>query len=514
MQLTAKPAVSRLYDGIFLLAAVLLGLLYISAAGGNFPLDDSWIHQTYGRNLAQYGEWSFLPGVPSAASTSPLYTVVLSLGYTLGVPFRIWAHGLGILALAVTAMLGARLAAQVIPGQRYLPLVTGLALVFAWHLLWAAVSGMETMIFGMFTLLLIWLSSRELQPRSQTFRALVLRGMIFGVAAALATLTRPEGVLLVGMIGLVLLIARPNMSWRGIFIWGGAAVVAFLVVLAPYFAFNLQVTGGLLPNTAAAKRAESAPYLARDFLWRLGNVLTPLAAGGQLLLVPAIVAFIALLPRNRNSLLFLLLPAWALALIVLYAITLPLEIQHGRYVIPALPAAIVAGMVGMGFLLQRTRRSMVGRVLVRVLAISALVVFLFCTFGLGLQAYVQDVAIIDQEMVAVAHWINENLPPEDLLVTHDIGAVGYFASRPILDIAGLVSPEVVPLMLDPDGMWALMQERGGAYLMAFDTQVPGRNLNDPRLCQVFSSGGTAAPRAGGSNMIIYALAWDGLCAGR
>src|SRR5690606_32584733 len=137
----------------------------------------------------------------------------------------------------------ARLAAQVMPGQRYLPLAAGLALVFAWHLLWAAVSGMETMIFGMFTLLLIWLSWRELQPRSQAFRALVLRGALFGFFAALATLTRPEGVLLVGMIGLALLLARPNMTFTGVFTWGGAAVAAFLLVLAPYLVFNLQVTG-------------------------------------------------------------------------------------------------------------------------------------------------------------------------------------------------------------------------------------------------------------------------------
>lgn len=508
-------------DSIIVIAAVLLAALYLAAAGGNFPLDDSWIHQTYGRNLAEYGEWSFLPGVPSAASTSPLYTVVLALGYRLGVDFRLWTHGLGTLALALTGLLGARLAAHVAsentmrlaPDRKYLPLASGLALVFAWHLLWAAASGMETMIFGMVALLLIWLAWRELEPRSQATRPVILRGAVFGVAAALATLMRPEGVLLVGIIGLALLVVRPNMAWRSVIVWGGAAVVCFLVVLAPYLIFNYQVTGGLLPNTAAAKRAESAAYLARDYLWRLGNVLMPLAAGGQLLLVPGMIAYLLMLPRARRSLLLALPLVWAAALILLYAASLPLEIQHGRYVIPALPGGITAGVIGSAWLLRRTRGSLIGRVLTRAAAASAAMLFLGFAFVLGLQAYVQDVTIIDQEMVAAAHWIRDNLPPDDLLVVHDIGAVGYYAPRPILDIAGLVSPEVVPLMLNPAAMWELMQARGGKYLMALDNQIPGGDAHDPRLCEVFTTGGTVAPLAGASNMTVYALAWDGVCGG-
>jgi hypothetical protein len=397
-------------------------------------------------------------------------------------------------------------------GRRIVPLAAGLALVFAWHLIWAAVSGMETMIFSLFTLLLIWLSWRELEPRSQQARAVVLRGAVFGVAAGLATLTRPEGVLLVGLIGLALLIVRPNMTWRSLILWGGAAVICYGVILAPYLIFNYRVTGGLLPNTAAAKRMESAAYLARDYLWRLGNVLTPLAAGGQLLLIPGMVAYLVMLPRARRSILLALPLIWSAALIVLYAATLPLEIQHGRYVIPALPGAIVTGVIGTAWLLQRVRESVIARVLVRVLAVSAALLFVAFALGLGLQAYVQDVTIIDQEMVTAAHWIKDNIPPEDLLVVHDIGAVGYFAPRPILDIAGLINPEVVPIMQQPDAMWDLMRERGAKYLMALDNQVPGGDVHDLRLCPVFTTGGEAAPRAGASNMTVYRLAWDRDCA--
>jgi hypothetical protein len=293
--------------------------------------------------------------------------------------------------------------------------------------------------------------------------------------------------------------------------WGAAAVVCFGIVLAPYLIFNLRVTGGLLPNTAAAKRAEGAYYLAQSYLWRVQNLLTPLAAGGQLLLLPGMIAYAILLPHKRSSILHALLIIWPAALILLYAATLPLEIQHGRYLMPSLPGAIIAGVVGTGWLLQRTRTSLIGRVLVRAVAASAALVFVLFALVLGLQAYVQDVAIVNQEMVASALWIKTNLSPDDLLVVHDIGAVGYFAPRPVLDIGGLISPEVVPLIHDPNAVWNLIHERGGKYLMALDTQIPGGDIHDPHLCPIFITGGTAAPRAGSSNMTTYLLSWNGQC---
>ncbi len=219
--------VSHRYDAVIVLVAVLLVALYVAAAGGDFPLDDSWIHQTYGRNLAVYGDWAYRPGEASAASTSPLYTVVLAAGYKLGVPFRWWTHGLGALMLALTGLIGARLAARLAPRQKYVPLAAGLALVGAWHLIWAGASGMETMLFGMFTLLLIWLAWRELDPHSLAIRSVALRGAVFGIAAGLTTLTRPEGVMLVGLIGLALLFVRPKMAWDRLVVWGGAALICY-----------------------------------------------------------------------------------------------------------------------------------------------------------------------------------------------------------------------------------------------------------------------------------------------
>ncbi len=317
------------------------------------------------------------------------------------------------------------------------------------------------------------------------------------------------------------------------------AALAFGVVIAPYLALNLQLTGGLLPDTAAAKQTQFAQLLQLPYLARVLRLLTPLSAGGQLLLVPGAVVLVVILmkqftteaqreeeAKNRGvagagyipslytarwQALFNLLPlAWAGTLVLLYAARLPTDYQHGRYVIPALPAFIVFGVVGTARLLTISR-GLLPRVLSRTLAISAGLAFVYFALLAGPTVYRQDVNIIDQEMVTAARWVAANIPPEETLAVHDIGALGYFAPRPILDLAGLVNPEIVPFINDAEPLWAWLQQNDARYLMAFPDQIPGDDPRDPRLCEVFTTGGTASPAAGGPNMAVYALAWDGSC---
>lgn len=536
------------YDGLFLILAAGLVLLNVATAGSGFPLDDSWIHQVYGRNLAETGQWAFVPGEPSAASTSPLYTVLLSIGYKTGLPYALWTHALGVLALAIAAMIGARIGER-LSDSKYAGLLTGLALVGSWHLVWASSAGMETMLFCMWTLALIALVWREQDMRntviqnvvggfttsspdplsnaverrdagdsqnakpfvSSAIQSLVLRGVVFGIVAALMTLTRPEGLLLIGLAGLFVLIVRPQGSLQKSLIWGVVAGMSFLIVLAPYLLLNLQLTGGLLPDTAAAKMAKIVPHLAASYPARVVDMAFPLIAGGQLLLLPGIIYFAV----SRRWRLFDLLPLiWAVSLILLYAARLPAPYQHGRYVIPALPSLMVIGVTGSIALFRLAQKSVVGRVITRTVAASAALLFVYFVVVVGPSVNRVDVSIINEEMVASAHWIAANVPPSQLLAIHDIGAVGYFAPRPILDIAGLVSPEVVPIILDKDGLYTLMKARNARYLMAFPDQVPGVDLSDPRLCPVFTTNGTTSPRQGGYNMTVYALAWDGICTQR
>jgi hypothetical protein len=505
-------------DGLLVALAFVVVSGYVLGAGTigetGYPLDDAWIHQTYARNLAQTGQWAFVPGEPSAGSTSPLYTLLLSVGYVLGVPHLVWSTLLGGAALALAGLLAARLAEHLLPDVATIGGWAGLATVLAWHLIWAGASGMETQLFATLTLLLVWLAWRELDGRGPALPPAFGRGALLGLVCAAATLTRPEGAGLVGLLGLLMWAALPPKDWRRTLAWSLGVVAGWLVGMIPGALLNLSLGGSILPNTASAKQAENAILLTISYPGRVINLLFPLIAGGQLLLIPGMVVMaVAVIRRSlkdRSAILLLAPVLWAAALIGLYAARLPAPYQHGRYVIPALPHLILFGVTGTALIWRTGRGSLGGRVLSWVLALTAGLLFGLFVF-IGGQQYARDVQIIQSEMVVTAHWLADNIPPDDLLAVHDIGAVGYFAPRPILDLAGLVSPEVIPIIRDADALWALMEQRGTRYLMALPDQIPGQDPADLRLCPIFSSGGTWSPAASGANMAVYALVWDGVC---
>ena len=185
-----------------------------------FPLDDAWIHQTYARNLARYGRFEYIPGVSSAGSTSPLWTLLLALGYLSGVPYLLWTYllgGLSLLWLAWGAMAVWRQLWPVLAAKDWL---AGVTLVLMWPLLWAAASGMETLLFAALSMQIVALYLKEQRVGDQEIERLptlpLSRSLLFlGLLSGLLILTRPEGVALVALVllGLVLRAGEWRCSW-------------------------------------------------------------------------------------------------------------------------------------------------------------------------------------------------------------------------------------------------------------------------------------------------------------
>jgi hypothetical protein len=126
---------------------------------------------------------------------------------------------------------------------------------------------------------------------------------------------------------------------------------------------------------------------------------------------------------------------------------------------------------------------------------------------LGARAYATDVGFIQGEMVAIAHWLETNVPPDSVVAVHDIGAIGFFAPRPLLDLAGLVTPEVIPFITDEARLIEFMQSNGADYVVFFPdwSESYRRMAQNPRLEPVYATGFEWTLNQDRTNMTVYRL---------
>jgi hypothetical protein len=181
-------------------------------------------------------------------------------------------------------------------------------------------------------------------------------------------------------------------------------------------------------------------------------------AGLGAVLILFLPAAVGSLLRERKIL--AVLPAlWALGHLILYAVQLPATYQHGRYFLPILPVLIGYGVYGFSILAKKYNSIHPARILLRALGSSAAVVMAIFLW-IGARQFSSDVETIE-EIVAAAQWIRGNTPSDTVVAAHDIGALGFYGERRIVDLGGVTDLNALPLL------------HGTVSLREFLSQKPG-----------------------------------------
>jgi hypothetical protein len=478
-------------------SALYLGFSYAQLGKLSFPLDDAWIHLTFARNLALHGEFAFVPGQISAGSTSPFWTILLAPGFLWPFGPESWTYLLGVILLFGVALLTWRITQLLFPGFTTLPFAAAIIVALDWHLNWAAFSGMETLL----VIALCFLMLEQHLTRRPVW--------IVGLLGGLAVVTRPESIILVGLVGLHMLVrtgaAQPErvekIIHRSLMFACGCALP-----LIPYVALNWVAGGSILPNTFFAKQAEYAILLAQDpFTVRLANLITVTLVGAQVLLVPGFLFAVWLIYRNKRWDAAILCGWWLLVLVV-YALRLPVTYQHGRYEIPVIPALEILGLWGSAELALRIPAGAARRILTRV-GLIAFPVVLIVFWLRGAAALANDSVIIDCIDVQTALWLTAYSQPSDTIAMHDVGAAGYYLSnRRLLDLAGLITPDVIPFVRDEARLAQYIRAHKAAYLVTSAAWHP-HLIQEPDVSLVFEGTCPLVTQEGGYSIGVYRIAY-------
>lgn len=405
----------------FVLTAVIACVCTIVAIRGRaYVVDDGFIFLRFAHNVREGAGWSFNPGQPINATTSPLWTLLLipferAIGQS--VPLFVGAYALfcGLFAIAIAELsrpLGGVVAAA-------MPLV-----VLVEPTLWQS-TGLET---SLFLATVAWTVVAHRTGRRATE----------GVLMGLAVLARPDAALLAAILVGDTLHRERRVPWR--------TLLGAIVVAAPWFLFATLRFGGPAPTTLGAKLAQST----RGW-WATQPPFAVAAVDASALGVAGVFFLSLALVWNRSDeatrglRLFL---AFGVAHVVAYTL-LRVPTGYVWYYAPYTSAAAIAAPLairGMATTAWATR----WRLRAWAPATVAAVV-------IGLQCVALARAPVryrgGDAYRAAGAWIAAHTPPRAVVAATEIGYLGHYSERPILDLHGLIHPEAARALRAEDATW-------------------------------------------------------------
>lgn len=442
--------------------------------------DDALITLTYAKNLARGDGFVFNHPPPVLGTTTPLFTmVVAALGAVV-----VFAD-LTTVALLVSALCWVGLIWCWFAFRREF-------LLTDWQ---AAVVGLVMAASG-------WIRHLEMEAYLFALLLTVATGLFFrgrlaaaGAASALLVLTRGEGALLFGIL-LFLAIAteRPCQRPRSDAPWSRSGTLllctGFGIPMLAWSVYAHITFGTVVPNTLAAKVAQGASGLWRPFLEQLVRVWIPswgtrLALPGVPLLgvwyLLVVIGLAAVVRRHRP---LLVLVVWMVAYVGSYAL-----LGVAGYPWYALPVYFVLSLllgVGLAFVARLVAQLLHGG---RRGAVAAAVVVTVIVLWLGIPtARAALTPRTSQRQVAyldLARWLRDHTDPSASVAYHEIGYLGYYTDNRIVDLVGLVSPDITPHVAIGDFAWGFWESQPDYLVHPQGSRFFEGIVGDPRFSRLY-----------------------------
>lgn len=432
----------------------------------SFPLDDPWIHLTFAKNLVQYFSFSYFKNeMVTAGSTSPLYTILVAIGFLFSNNEMLISYALGVLFFSLAAMSFYLLSVFEFDKDYLFALIcTGLFIIDKW-MVFISVSGMETTMF----IFILVLCSYFYKTR---------KAVPFAVMLGLIIWTRPDGVafIIAAIIDYILIVIY-SKSQSGLTLFSAKELkkiaLIFIGILGLYFIMNLLLSGSLLPNTYNAKLTYYSPeFRSRgDFLeyevweyFRSGSYA--LVVFGFIFSVLKLFYDLKKKSYNPNTLYILFI----FGLIFIYWLKLPYAHRFGRYMMPVIPFFLLVAVIGFrdfARLVNKFSQNPLFSKIVFYVLVGLTFILATKSFDENKDLYAYHSKYIYDRQVIAAKWLNQNTNEKDIIATHDVGAIGFYSGRKIVDVAGLVTPELINKINDEnyvDYMTKYLKENNVTYL--------------------------------------------------
>jgi len=389
-----------------------------------YTVDDAYIIFRYARNWARGLGLVYNPDIPVDGYTSFLWTIMIGFGIRLGILTKVetLAKIYGILLSVITLWIVWRLPdwnKQRRPSRWIGLLFTSTAP----PLVISTIDGLETPLYCALQMAFIWFWLSDLRKERLS--------LVLGLSAGLLSLTRPDGILLVGIMWALFLWFHRPQGWYKAWSASYLFVIGYSLLILPYLLWHLATYGTVFPNTFYAKGGGHPDQVLNGAL-RISAAI--LEIGGWATLIPVLLAFTEEISPYTAAL------TAVIASRVLFQLWSGGEVMgHHRFLAPALPAYFLVFQYGLDNLRQRLRVQSIwvgryGVSLVPILIAAHMAIAPLLDIRPALLQYAQG---LEKAHIQLGIWLNQHTPATARIAIGDAGAVPYYSDRYTIDLMAL-----------------------------------------------------------------------------
>ncbi len=388
---------------------------------GELILDDSFITYRFAKNLVEHGQFVFNPGERVLATSTPLFAFLLTPLYLLKLDLLYAVPIMNMVFEGLIAYFAFLAIKRIFPRYPLLILVIFAVFFFSdYRELNSSAAGMETPLYVLLTLMIVWLALKE-------------SWIWVGIVGGLLFLTRPDGVVIVAVVFLYHLLQKRKLPLR--------SAMAFTAVVSPWLIFATVYYGNPIPSGVWAKliivqgfgdplsKKLRLIFFHQNDYWFLAGTLLGLAGMA--------LAGYRFFSENRRSL--AIYPVF----FVLYC--LGMVLPHNSYNwywywVPLLMAVYLHAGYIVAELAHRYKYFRA----VPALWLPAMLFYLLANYmpsetnWLKVRSFNWDAGVM-----VLSSWIAQNSAPDRTVMCMTVGIPGYYSNRRVIDPLGIATPALL-----------------------------------------------------------------------
>lgn len=405
------------YIGYVIIIVSLAVFCYMQFLKLQYSPDDTYIYLQYAKNLATGHNFSFNPGEPSYGVTSPLWTIILTLPFIFGVDGFWFAKCLDLICIVFSFYIFLRIAYK-LSGNNFLisSLVVSLFMINSW-VVRSTFTGMETS-FAVLILLLTFYFYYCKRYRIVCF--------LLGVAI----LIRPESFVLLFIF--LSIITYKHYKQKDLTISLLIQYICLtLILVIPFWIFAYIAFGTIVSNTSTGKAVLTGDlnvmFNQAKFILQIFFLTAPI----EVILGICGLGFLIVKKRDIN---YLPIVVWILGLLSLYIFTTTAVMA--RYLLVLYPFVLLLAVISIQYIKLSPKY-----ISIALLSLS-LLYYQYSFYKIVKPYCIGFTNGVHQCLIPIGLWLDNNTPIGSTILVNDVGAIGYYSERYVIDAAALINRDL------------------------------------------------------------------------